>query len=39
MEAGIHTVTWNADPYSTGVYFYRISTKDFTSTKKMLMLK
>jgi len=39
MEARSHTVTWNADPYSTGVYFYRITAKDFTETKKMLMLK
>lgn len=38
-DAGSHTVTWNADPYSTGVYFYRITAKDFTETKKMLMLK
>lgn len=34
-----HTVTWDASPYSSGVYFYRISAKDFTETKKMLMLK
>jgi hypothetical protein len=39
MEAGFHTVTWNADPYSTGVYFYRISANEFTETKKMIMLK
>lgn len=39
MEAGSHTVTWNADRVSTGVYFYRITAKDFTETKKMLMLK
>jgi hypothetical protein len=40
MEAGRgHVVTWDATPYSSGVYFYRISTKDFMSTKKMVMLK
>jgi len=39
MEAGNHTVTWNADKVSSGVYFYRIAAKDFTETKKMLMLK
>ena len=38
-EAGSYTVTWDASPYSSGVYFYRISAKDFTETKKMLMLK
>lgn len=39
MEAGNHRVTWNADPYSSGVYFYRISADNFSETKKMLMLK
>ncbi len=39
MEAGSHTVTWNADSYATGLYMYRIQANDFTQTKKMLMLK
>jgi len=39
MEAGTHTVTWDASPYSSGVYFYRVSAKDFSMTKKMLLLK
>jgi hypothetical protein len=39
MEAGSHTVTWNADSHATGLYLYRIKANDFTETKKMLMLK
>lgn len=39
MEAGSHMKTWDATPYSSGIYFYRISAKNFTETKKMLMLK
>jgi len=39
MEAKSYTITWDATPYSSGVYFYRIVAKDFTETKKMLMLK
>jgi len=39
MEAGSHEVTWDASPYSSGIYFYRISAKNFTETKKMMMLK
>ncbi|HWR81673.1 MAG TPA: T9SS type A sorting domain-containing protein [Candidatus Deferrimicrobium sp.] len=39
MEAGSHTLTWDATPYSSGVYFYRISANGFSETKKMLMLK
>jgi hypothetical protein len=39
MEAGSHTVTWDASKSASGVYFYRISANNFTDTKKMLMLK
>jgi hypothetical protein len=39
MEAGTQTVTWNAGAYSSGVYFYRLTTDKFTDTKKMLLLK
>ena len=39
MEAGRHTISWEASKYSSGVYFYRISAKDFSETKKMLLLK
>ncbi len=43
-SAGTHTVTWNAldsegRPVATGVYFYRITTDEFTDVKKMLLLK
>jgi hypothetical protein len=44
MNAGYQTVTWNGTDYSgrdvsSGVYFYRLSTDQFTDTKKMLLLK
>jgi hypothetical protein len=39
MSAGYHNVTVGADRLASGVYFYRISVNDFTSTKKMLLLK
>ena len=39
MDAGTHYVTFDADMYSSGVYFYRLSTNSFTETKKMLLLK
>jgi hypothetical protein len=38
-EAGSYTEMWDASPYSSGVYFYRISAQNFTDTKKMLLLK
>jgi hypothetical protein len=39
QEAGEHSITWNASPYSSGVYFYRITTGEAVGTKKMLLLK
>ncbi|MFC1484650.1 T9SS type A sorting domain-containing protein [Candidatus Neomarinimicrobiota bacterium] len=39
MSAGYHNVTVGADRLASGVYFYRVRVNDFTSTKKMLLLK
>lgn len=44
MEAGNHQVVWNGkdnanSPVASGVYFYKMKTGRYTSTKKMLMLK
>ena len=39
MEAGLHEITFNASGLNSGVYFYAISTKNFTSTRKMILLK
>ncbi len=39
MEAGSHVAEWDAESFSTGVYFYRIAADNFSQTKKMLLLK
>ena len=39
MTAGNYNVDWNASGYAAGIYFYTISANDFTSTKKMVLLK
>jgi len=39
FKAGKHDVKFNAAGYSSGVYFYRIETAGFTSTKKMVLAK
>jgi hypothetical protein len=39
MNAGHYSVQWDASAYSSGTYIYRISTPEFTDTKKMLMIK
>jgi len=37
--AGKHKITWNASGFATGMYIYRITTSDFTKSKKMLYIK
>ncbi len=39
LNAGIYKIDWNALNYPSGVYFYRIETKDYTISKKMILLK
>jgi len=44
LEAGSHTVEWDATDnaghrVSSGVYFYRLESANYTSTRKMLLLK
>jgi hypothetical protein len=39
QEAGEHVATWDASQVSSGVYFYKLTTADYTSTKKMNLLK
>ncbi len=39
MDAGQHAVVWNAERFSSGVYFYRLQTGDVTRTMKMILMK
>ncbi len=44
IQEGRHSVNWNeTDEFgkqvASGVYFYKLSTPDFSQTKKMLLLK
>jgi hypothetical protein len=39
MKPGTYEVSFDGSKLTSGVYFYRISTGDFTETKKMLMIK
>ena len=38
-NSGYHSVTWNASGIGSGLYFYRIESREYTETKKCLMLK
>jgi hypothetical protein len=37
--AGYHTVNWNASPYPSGIYLYRLKAGNFVETKKMVLIK
>jgi hypothetical protein len=39
MPAGSYKVDWNAASYPSGVYFYRLSSGEFSETKKMVLVK
>lgn len=39
LQPGSYEVNFNASALSSGIYYYRITTKDFSSVKKMLLIK
>jgi hypothetical protein len=44
MDVGAHTVHWNGrdeagNPVASGIYFYRLKTRDFDQTQKMVLMK
>jgi PKD repeat protein len=38
-SAGYHIVTWNAVNQASGVYFYKLTSENFTESKKMILMK
>lgn len=39
MQAGSHSIFWDASRYSSGNYFIRLKTEDYEETRKCLLLK
>jgi len=39
LVPGSYEAVWNADGFTSGVYFYRIETVDFVETQKMMLIK
>ena len=37
--AGVYEASFDASALSSGIYFYTLDSKNFTSTKKMVLLK
>ena len=39
LTPGTYSVEWNASNHPSGVYFYKLSSADFTQTNKMILIK
>ncbi len=39
MPPGEHTAVWDAGPYASGVYVYRLRAGSFTKTRRMVVMK
>ena len=39
IEAGHHTISWDANEYSSGIYFYKLTVGEQVFTKRMTLLK
>lgn len=39
LSAGVYEVSFDGSKFSSGIYFYRLETKDFSETRKMMLVK
>lgn len=39
LEAGYHSVDWNAGNLSSGIYMYRLTSGNFIAVKKLILMK
>ena len=39
MDAGYHSVIWNADTHSSGVYFVKMVAGSYVNTQKIMLVK
>jgi hypothetical protein len=39
LQAGLHSYTWDGGQMASGIYLYRLTTDNFTSTRKMVLMK
>lgn len=36
---GIHEIKWDASAFASGIYFYTLRAREFTSTRKLILIK
>jgi uncharacterized delta-60 repeat protein len=39
LKAGVYKALWNASNYTSGVYYYKLNSGNFSETKKMILVK
>ena len=39
QPAGAHSVIWQAEGFSSGIYFYKLTAGDYSQTQRMMLLK
>jgi hypothetical protein len=39
QKAGTYEVEWNAENYTSGAYFYKLETNNYSESKRMLVIK
>ena len=39
MDAGYHSIVWNADRFSSGMYFVKMVAGEFVNTQKLMLVK
>ncbi len=39
LQSGVYEISFNADKYTSGVYFYRIEAGEYIDSKKMVLVK
>jgi hypothetical protein len=39
LQSGTYEVEWNGSNYPSGVYFYKLTTADYSETRKMVLVK
>ena len=39
MNAGYHSVVWNADSYNSGLYFVKMVVRESVYTQKLMLVK